>query len=115
MCIKLHMEVGLCRKYNEFASSVCEESNKMKAVQKEAVARQVKLDEESLQRLKEAEAKDKVHCNSQSCFSPFEQEEDERLCLGHHTRSSCTQQQSGVWRGQSHKLWSLLNHCSYSW
>ena len=36
----------------------------MKAVQKEAVARQVKLDEESLQRLKEAEAKDKVHCES---------------------------------------------------
>ncbi len=32
----------------------------MKAVQKEAVAKQVKLDEESLQRLKEAEAKDKV-------------------------------------------------------
>lgn len=35
----------------------------MKALQKEAVAKQVKLDEESLQRLKEAEAKDKVsHC-----------------------------------------------------
>ncbi len=32
----------------------------MKAVQKEAVAKQVKLDEESLQRLKEAEARDKV-------------------------------------------------------
>ena len=52
-----------CRDYNEFARSVSEESNKMKAVQKEAVAKQVKLDEESLQRLKEAEAKDKVsHC-----------------------------------------------------
>lgn len=32
----------------------------MKAVQKAAVAKQVRLDEESLQRLKEAEAKDKV-------------------------------------------------------
>lgn len=32
----------------------------MKAVQKVAVAKQVKLDEESLQRLKEAEGKDKV-------------------------------------------------------
>ena len=32
----------------------------MKAVQKEAVARQVRLDQQSLQRLKDAEAKDKV-------------------------------------------------------
>lgn len=32
----------------------------MKAVQKEAVAKQVQLDEESLQRLKEAEDKNKV-------------------------------------------------------
>ena len=52
--------ICVCREYNEFASSVQEESNKMRAVQKEAVAKQVKLDEESLQRLKEAEAKDKV-------------------------------------------------------
>lgn len=52
--------VHVYRKYNEFASSVAEESAKMKAVQKEAVAKQVKLDEESLQRLKEAEARDKV-------------------------------------------------------
>ena len=51
----------MCSEYNEFASSVSEESNKMKAVQKEAVARQLQLDEESLQRLKEAEAKDKVN------------------------------------------------------
>lgn len=36
------------------------EAKKMKAVQKEAVAKQVQLDEESLQRLKEAEAKTKV-------------------------------------------------------
>lgn len=50
----------MCREYNKFASSVSEESNKMKAVQKGAVAHQVRLDEESLQRLKEAEAKDKV-------------------------------------------------------
>ena len=35
----------------------------MKAVQKVAVAKQVKLDEESLQRLKEAEGKDKVGAN----------------------------------------------------
>lgn len=50
----------MCREYNKFASSVAEESNKMKAVQKEAVAHQVRLDEQSLQRLKEVEAKDKV-------------------------------------------------------
>ena len=49
------------REYNKFVESVAEESNKMKAVQKEAVAKQVQLDEESLQRLKEAEAKNKVH------------------------------------------------------
>lgn len=60
---RLTAAVQHCREYNEFASSVSEESNKMKAVQKEAVAKQVKLDEESLQRLKAAEAKDKVsHC-----------------------------------------------------
>ena len=52
--------IFICRDYNEFASSVGEESQKMKAIQKEAVAKQVKLDEESLQRLKEAEARDKV-------------------------------------------------------
>ena len=40
--------------------SVAEESGKMKAVQKEAVAKQVQLDEASLNRLKEAEAKNKV-------------------------------------------------------
>ncbi len=50
----------VCREYNDFAASVSEESDKMKAVQKVAVAKQVKLDEESLQRLKEAEASDKV-------------------------------------------------------
>lgn len=54
------LDVAMCREYNVFASSVSEESNKMKAVQQKAVAKQVKLDEESLQRLKEAEAKDKV-------------------------------------------------------
>ncbi len=60
---RLTAAVRQYRDYNEFASSVSEESNKMKAVQKEAVAKQVKLDEESLQRLKEAETKDKVcHC-----------------------------------------------------
>ena len=72
----------MCREYNEFASSVSEESNKMKAVQKEAVAKQVKLDEESLHRLKEAEAKDKVsselspHSHS-SCHNQY-------LCLFEH-------------------------------
>lgn len=40
--------------------SVAEESGKMKAVQKEAVAKQVRLDGASLNRLKEAEAKNKV-------------------------------------------------------
>ena len=58
--IRVNILCFMRREYNEFASSVSEESNKMKAVQKEAVARQLKLDEESLQRLKEAEAKDKV-------------------------------------------------------
>ena len=44
----------------------------MKAVQKEAVAKQVKLDEESLQRLKEAEAKDKVLLYAiWICSTPF--------------------------------------------
>lgn len=64
VCIqRLTAAVQQRRDYNKFASSVSEESGKMKAVQKEAVAKQVKLDEESLQRLKEAEAKDKVsHC-----------------------------------------------------
>ena len=64
--------VDSCREYNEFASSVSEESNKMKAVQKEAVAKQVKLDEESLQRLKEAEDKDKV-----ACLARLEQEKSQ--------------------------------------
>ena len=50
-----------CREYNKFVASVAEESNKMKAVQREAVAKQVQLDEESLHRLKEAEATNKVH------------------------------------------------------
>jgi len=64
VCIqRLTAAVQQRRDYNKFASSVSEESGKMKAVQKEAVATQLKLDEESLQRLKEAEAKDKVsHC-----------------------------------------------------
>ena len=96
----LQVAVGMCREYNEFASSVSEESNKMKAVQKEAVARQVQLDEESLQRLKEAEAKDKVHCDSQSGFC-LEREEEKVYAFGHHNRSFCTQQQHGVWRSQS--------------
>lgn len=48
------------REYNKFVASVAEESDKMKAIQKEAVAKQVQLDEESLARLKEAEAKSKV-------------------------------------------------------
>lgn len=51
---------SLCRERNKFASSVAEEPNRMKAVQQEAVANQVRLDQHSLQRLKEAEAKDKV-------------------------------------------------------
>ena len=44
----------------------------MKAVQKEAVAKQVKLDEESLNRLKEAEANDKVLLHaSWICSTPY--------------------------------------------
>ncbi|KAL3134817.1 hypothetical protein ABBQ32_007791 [Trebouxia sp. C0010 RCD-2024] len=57
--IRIEQQQFSMREYNEFASSVSEESNQMKAVQKVAVAKQVKLDEESLQRLKEAEGKDK--------------------------------------------------------
>lgn len=63
--VYVNIDYCMCSEYNEFASSVSEESNKMKAVQKEAVARQLQLDEESLQRLKEAEAKDKVHIAQQ--------------------------------------------------
>ena len=44
----------------------------MKAVQKEAVAKQVKLDEESLQRLKEAEAKNKVSNHGSSYWTPVQ-------------------------------------------
>lgn len=53
----------------------------MKAVQKEAVARQVQLDEESLQRLKKAEAKDKVHCETVSGFC-LEKEEEKAYAFG---------------------------------
>ena len=78
-----------CREYNKFVASVAEESNKMKAVQKEAVAKQVQLDEESLQRLKEAEATNKVHnkkeVNKGDTHRDSEKRRDREILRFYHT------------------------------
>lgn len=49
-----------CRQYNELVESVAEEVEEMARTQKRCVAEQMKLDEQSLQRLKAQEAKQKV-------------------------------------------------------
>ena len=51
-----------CRSYNGFLGSIKEEVEAMRSTQAEALAVQTRLDAESLDRLKQAEASKQVHC-----------------------------------------------------
>ena len=57
----LHKHVTDCREYNDLVESVAGEVEEMSHTQERCVAEQMRLDEESLQRIKEQEAKQKVN------------------------------------------------------
>ena len=83
--------LAACREYNAFAASVAKEVEALRATQATAIAKQMELDEESLQRLKAEKADGKVRLRRGGREASLSQNRVHGAChvVAHATGAAC--------------------------